>query len=191
MQASGVAQSNSSSYRLCLDIMAAETRTRRGEEAIEHTTDDSSYVEDSDQEDGNDAPNDAPLERLQSEPGEYANFSLRHGLQDADPNVLGALTKVGLFLLAGGAVMAFRRLLRRQRLDVANAWAWSSDDTAPATDQLNPAKPLMGTNLVVGEKCASHEVHAAGHSSVISSNSITTCHQRCRNRGKGTCLNLF
>ena len=86
--------------------MAAETRSRRGEQATEHTTVDAGDVEYSDQDDGDDAPNESPLERLQSEPGEYATFSLRHGLQDADPSVLGALAKVGLFLLAGGAVVA-------------------------------------------------------------------------------------
>lgn len=171
-------------------MAAAETRSRRAV-ATEHANFGS---KDSEQNDKNDdeAPNESPLARLNSGTGEeYATFSLRHGLQDADPNVLRALMKVGIFICAGGAVLAFRRLLRRDRLDVANAWAWSADEAVPVTDQLDLAKPLMGTTLVIGEKCVSRELRAAALLPCAVHNHSCVAKLLSARSGKKTTLNVF
>jgi hypothetical protein len=133
----------------------ADTHSRRTH--VSQLENDAVRSSDVSDQDAGDEAQESPFSRLDSGSADvtYANFSLRHGLQDADPNLLGALAKVGLCLVAGGAVLAIRKVIKRERLDVTNAWRWSSEDAVPVTDQLNIAKPLIGISLVVAEKYAS------------------------------------
>lgn len=132
--------------------MAAESGTAQ-DEPLQHAISDAEDNDQIAQDSGDEALEERPLARLPSASAEYATFSVRHGLQDADPNLLGLVVKVGLLAVTAGAVWGVRKLLRRQRLNVANAWAWTAPAPASNTDHLDLAKPLNGTLLVVAEKC--------------------------------------
>jgi hypothetical protein len=117
-------------------------------------TQNSGVLDDEELEDLDSSVPNTPLKRLSTGgANDHATFSLRHGLQDVDPASVTTLAKVGIFVAAAAAVWAVRRLFLRERMDVANSWAWSSGETMSRTDQIDLSKPLMGTSFAVAEKC--------------------------------------